>query len=1539
MPPPLTLVLQILDHIEQHGWSLDAELLQATRQAVVDTTQADTATTDTAKNGLSTTGSAARLRRFELATSLLCDLAAHQPLALVVDDLHLADPSSLAFFSHLTRHLNVDRREVSGAAPALLFVGATTSDDTEGLSRNEVADEIVRARGLRLALQNLSPEQTARSLSLLLGKPHDRTELADWAYQATEGNPLFLNELLSSLRHRLVPEVDGHGFSFALEADDRTTVPATFADVVRRRLDPLSSAMRQALTFVSLFQQPVTAEVIATGLGQDVGIQHRTLHDLTRQRFLRVHDAVPARYGFRDEPVRRVVANLVSSHERSRLHAAAGQALEVQDKALDGRNLPELAYHFLASDPAGKGRRYAERAARWAYRIHAYPSALAQFHQALEATPLSDLRGRRRLCLDLARTYLETGQGQAAVRLLAPVVEETREDENDLLVLWRELGRAYLASGDYRKAGTCLRRCLQGLRGASPLIRLPLLLRRAEAAAGLGRYTAAILLGRFGLQWEERANGSDAAEHAVHVDLHRTLSRLSFQRGEFQEAEQHTARWLPLLRDAPLEKAAALNQMGNIHLRLGHPDQARHHYDQALALREKHGDLQGMAATLNNLGILDRRCGDPRRATAYFREAVKIQAKLGDRSAQATTLNNLANVYYDDARVDRAVETYRRSLLLSRQIGDLQSEAMIHANLGGIATLQGEYGTAVKHYLTSLQLRRRLRTPGRMHETLVSIASVLLDLGDTRRARRMLERVSRQNERARQPAVNLDVTFELGRIAEHERGFAEARHAYETTAESARALGLESLRAEAILALARLDLRQDRPLEAQANLDRGNHLLTRSGGHNALAARYALTRIELAVHTRSRAPAALARELEELLEVASSRDARPFMLDVIDRLAWIREEQGNAAGALDLYQRAADVLETMCRSVSTDRLGRTFLASHRVRRLEQAASAFRYRQDLVAPVSRAARPHRLDHLKSTLYDVERTLDFTKSRFDKQNAGLKRILEIARVMSTAWQTDGLFALILDSIMELTEAERGFVLIRNADAADGLHVTAARDRHKHDIQNPEREISYSVVSRVVDEGRSMMLRDAAGDDIIDHTQSVLRLDLRSIMCVPLVSSRETAGVLYVENRSRANRFTEDDLELLSIFAHQAAVALTNAELFRDLNRSLTELREAQDRLIRQEKLRLLAEMASGVLHNIKNLLTPVLGHAQILLMNPNNAPIAEDLRAIERLALDCRDVIKRFSNFTRGGDRPLEVTSVHLRALIDKVASDTRTRWATASAERRGAIQLKSDVNPALTISANAVQLREVMVNLIYNAADAMPDGGEILVQAHADREATTVTVADTGHGMTEEVRRKMFEPFFSTKKKKGMGMGMSVTEFIVHQHGGHIEVDSAPGKGTRITFRLPHREPSRREQPATATPGASPVALIVDDDDDVRRFASEALKAKGYQIQVASSGDEALERLQGMKSGPDLVLTDLRMPGVTGLAVAALVKKQHPRVPVIVMTAWPLDVPDNDPSVDEVVGKPVTLQELGDAVARATRPVRPHTIHEVATEAT
>ena len=394
-----------------------------------------------------------------------------------------------------------------------------------------------------------------------------------------------------------------------------------------------------------------------------------------------------------------------------------------------------------------------------------------------------------------------------------------------------------------------------------------------------------------------------------------------------------------------------------------------------------------------------------------------------------------------------------------------------------------------------------------------------------------------------------------------------------------------------------------------------------------------------------------------------------------------------------------------------------------------------------------------------------------------------------------------------------------------------------------------------------------------------------------------------------------------------ANQVGLALGHAATAQELQRSLVSLRDAQRELVRSEQLRVVGELASGVAHDFNNTLTTVLGTTEWLLHTQTFDPeVRADLEMVRTAATDAAALVKRLHFFGRRA--PVEDRQTEDLAEIAEVAVDMVRPRLKELLDRRGTrveVDLRVRVGEVY-VCISDVEIREVLVNLLLNAADAMPDGGRIIVESGRDGETAWLSVTDEGHGMPPEVRTRIFEPFFSTKGKNGTGLGLSVCWDIAAGHGGGLEVESAVGYGSTFTLWLPATDASPGT--ATAADAQSPksavlgslAVLLVDDQEDVLQSLSDLLTALGHRVEMAATGQEALALLE--EHVFDLVITDLGMPGMNGLEVAGSVHRFQHNVPVVLLTGWGVQYEAVPPEgVSLVVPKPVTLESLGAAIER------------------
>jgi signal transduction histidine kinase/HAMP domain-containing protein len=376
-------------------------------------------------------------------------------------------------------------------------------------------------------------------------------------------------------------------------------------------------------------------------------------------------------------------------------------------------------------------------------------------------------------------------------------------------------------------------------------------------------------------------------------------------------------------------------------------------------------------------------------------------------------------------------------------------------------------------------------------------------------------------------------------------------------------------------------------------------------------------------------------------------------------------------------------------------------------------------------------------------------------------------------------------------------------------------------------------------------------------------------------------------------------------------------------------VTEEREQLDRVVRDEKLHALGQMAGGIAHNLNQTLALVTGYGELVRAALDQAPPDLDelrrmLRIVERAAYDGGETVKRLLTFARGqGDERRQ--SIDVADLLHEVEQLTAPRWReSASAEGRP-VELQVEVEPGILVIGARAGLREALTNLVFNALDAMPRGGTIALSARRSADRVLLSVADTGDGMSPEVRRQIFEPFFTTKGDQGTGLGLAMVFGIVRHHGGQIDVTSEPGRGTTIRLSLPVGMAEESDVPAAANerPARALRILIVDDEARLAALAAGMLRRDGHQTTEASSGQEALERLH---SEPfDLVISDLSMgDGMNGWELAAATDQLVPGLPIVLATGWGAAIDEAEArsrGISAVLAKPFRIADLREVVAR------------------
>jgi two-component system, cell cycle sensor histidine kinase and response regulator CckA len=342
-------------------------------------------------------------------------------------------------------------------------------------------------------------------------------------------------------------------------------------------------------------------------------------------------------------------------------------------------------------------------------------------------------------------------------------------------------------------------------------------------------------------------------------------------------------------------------------------------------------------------------------------------------------------------------------------------------------------------------------------------------------------------------------------------------------------------------------------------------------------------------------------------------------------------------------------------------------------------------------------------------------------------------------------------------------------------------------------------------------------------------------------------------------------------------------------------ITERRALEAQLFQAQKLEAIGLLAGGVAHDFNNLLTIINGYSELLAANPAlPAELRKQVRTILQAGEQAAGLTRRLLAFGR------QQASAPTVVDLNRVAEELRDFYRRVLPEN---IELRvvTYPQPALVI-ADPAGLQQVVMNLVVNARDAMPAGGRLQIRIgrvalnESPGNCVVLEVTDTGKGMNEEVRARLFEPFFTTKPLgQGTGLGLATVYGIVKQAGGLIRTRSAPGEGATFSVYLPDADTApvsetRREE-AAGTASAGETVLLVEDYDDLRQFASLALKNLGYHVLEARSGEEAVELARCLRSRLDLLLTDVLLPGVSGPEVAGIIRPLHPDMGVVYMSGY------------------------------------------------
>jgi len=454
-----------------------------------------------------------------------------------------------------------------------------------------------------------------------------------------------------------------------------------------------------------------------------------------------------------------------------------------------------------------------------------------------------------------------------------------------------------------------------------------------------------------------------------------------------------------------------------------------------------------------------------------------------------------------------------------------------------------------------------------------------------------------------------------------------------------------------------------------------------------------------------------------------------------------------------------------------------------------------------------------------------------------------------------------------------------------------------------------------------------RALRGESIRDETLAVNRPAGEAIIEVNGNPLRDPSGsvkgavivVRDVTDRVRLSQELEEQVRVgTALYAHVA----TEAERFEKMaDERSGELLRFQEAHARDRRLAAVGQLAAGVMHDVNNALNPIMSAAYLLGLNADNPDTVRDYaRRIQKAAETGAATAARVGRFIR--QEPLSggrEQRFDLGTVVAEAIELTRPTWDRRPESSR--IIVEADLNDGITLEGIAGEVREAMLNLVANALDAMKAGGTLTISARVVDGEAWLSVRDTGTGMTEDVRERAFEPFFSTKGTAGSGLGLSEVYGIMKRHRGRAELISTPGIETTVRLRFPLAGPAPAPRPAVLRRRVVRRILLVEDQDDARWLVRELLETEGHRVTVAADLASARALLNAPDGAArfDVVVSDVFLPDGNGWELVAEIRTRFPHLRIGVVTGWEL-APPRSVTADFTLRKPLAARELLECVA-------------------
>ncbi len=431
--------------------------------------------------------------------------------------------------------------------------------------------------------------------------------------------------------------------------------------------------------------------------------------------------------------------------------------------------------------------------------------------------------------------------------------------------------------------------------------------------------------------------------------------------------------------------------------------------------------------------------------------------------------------------------------------------------------------------------------------------------------------------------------------------------------------------------------------------------------------------------------------------------------------------------------------------------------------------------------------------------------------------------------------------------------------------------------------------------------------------------------SVVAAPLLPDDDHHFVLMAWTR-QAGGFPSHDMELLPVFSLFTDIILQNALLVKSLRKVNYVLRKSTNQMANIESLAALADMTSGVAHDFNNIIGGLIGRLQLMKLRNKDDAVLGELEKLESMAMEGAETVRRLQEFATSA-RQKDLDPINLATIASRVTTDPKAEWQPLAKEKSVTVSLMCHVDSAI-VNGSDGDLTVALGKLICNAVEHTRENTKVEVVLAADSKQYIVTVTDHGSGIPDDIGRRVFYPFFTTKSERGAGLGLAIVHGIVGRHGGEVSFDTFPGKGT--TFRMAFNKSEQADENSDITRkiviSKRLKVLVVDDDEQIREVLHDMLTIDGHSATTCSDAYAALKQLE--RQSFDILITDLGMPGMSGLDLAGVVHESHPKMPIAMITGWGTQLDHSETKlkgIKTVLSKPFHLKDVKQLVQDLVAP--------------